>query len=161
MGCKFTRKKAFTMLEVLIVLVVISILFILLVSRVDFSVTSSKEMTVQTDFITYQIALEEVCLEQKALVGDMTLLRDYLNKHLDSAFFVEADGGSLTTSRLDPWGKEYYFEYSRDASNLGKMTIVSCGVDKKMGTADDLSMYVEYKNTPYGYKVVKELANFE
>ena len=160
MGCKLTKKRAFTLLEVLITLVVIGILFVVLVSKVDFSITASKEMTVSTDFLTYQLALEEVCLEEKGLVGNMEILRDQLNKHLSNDFVVEANGGSITSQRLDPWGKQYYFDYSRSGGDMGKMTITSCGPDKLFGTDDDLSMYVAYKNTPYGYKVVTERFNF-
>lgn len=153
---KKMNKKAFTLLEVLIVLVILSILFVVLVSKVDFSVTKSKEMTVHTDFLSYQLAIEEVCLEKKELVGDMATLRDYLNVHLENDLMVKADGGSLKSDRKDPWGQEYYFEYSRSGGDKGKLTITSAGVDMKFGTSDDLSMSVTYKNTPYGYKVVKE-----
>ena len=153
---KHMNKKAFTLLEVLIVLVILSILFVVLVSKVDFSVTQSKEMTVQTDFLSYQLAIEEVCLEKKELVGDMATLRDHLNVHLDNDLMVKADGGSLKSDRKDPWGQEYYFEYSRSGGDKGKLTITSAGVDMQFGTSDDISMSVTYKNTPYGYKVVKE-----
>ena len=150
------KKKAFTLLEVLIVLVILSILFVVLVSKVDFSVTESKEMTVKTDFLSYTLAFEEACLENKGLVGNMETLRDQVNPHLDAELMVEANGGSLVSSRKDPWGKEYYFEYTRDADNMGKMTVICAGADMKFGTEDDLQMSVEYKNTPYGYKVIKE-----
>ncbi len=153
---KICNKKAFTLLEVLIVLVIISILFVVLVSKVDFSVTQSKEMTVQTDFLSYQLAIEEVCLEKKELVGDMDTLRDHLNVHLDYDFMVKTESGSIKTDRKDPWGKEYNISYSRSGGDKGKITITSAGVDMTFGTSDDLTMSVTYKNTPYGYKVVKE-----
>lgn len=159
MGCSYTKKRAFTLLELLIVLVILSILFIVLVSKVDFSVTRSKEMTVQTDFLTYQLAIEEVCLEQKGLVGDMGLLSDQLNVHLTDGFTMTGVGGSLVSSRKDPWGSDYYFDYSRSGADMGKLTITCIGADKRFGTEDDLSMSVAYMNTPYGYKVVKENSN--
>ena len=150
------KKKAFTLIEVLVVLVILSILFIVLVSKVDFSVTQSKEMTVSTDFLAYQLAIEEVCLEKKDLVADMSVLRDNLNIYLEYDLMVEADGGSLVTNRTDPWGTTYYLEYTRTSNDKGKITITSAGVDMTFGTEDDLTMSVAYQNTPYGYKVVKE-----
>lgn len=157
MGCSSFKKRAFTLLEVLIVLVVISILFIVLVSKVDFSVNSSKEMTVRTDFLSYQLAIEEVCLEEKGLVGNMAQLSEQLNVHLGDEFRMTGVGGTLRSQRLDPWGKEYYFDYSRSGGNMGKLTVTCCGPDKVFNTDDDLIMSVAYVNTPYGYKVVKEL----
>ena len=153
---KNMNKKAFTLVEVLIVLIIISILFVVLVSNVDFSITKSKTMTVQTDFLSYQLAIEEVCLEKKELVDNMTTLRDHLNVHLDNDLMVQTVDGSLTSDRKDPWGQEYYFEYSRSGGDKGKLTITSAGTDMQFGTSDDISMSVTYKNTPYGYKVVKE-----
>jgi prepilin-type N-terminal cleavage/methylation domain-containing protein len=150
------NKKAFTLLEMLIVMVILSILFVVLVSRVDFSITESKEMSVHTDFLTYQLAIEEVCLEQKGIIGNMELLSEQLNVHLGEEFIMTGMGGSIVSARKDPWGSEYYFDYSRSGNDMGKLTVTCLGADKKFGTEDDLMMSVTYKNTPYGYKVVKE-----
>ena len=149
------NKKAFTLIEVLIVMVILGILFIVLVSKVDFSVKESKEMSAQTDFLSYQLAIEQVCLNEKQIPSNMETLRDVLNKYLDYDLMVKAQNGKIVTDREDPWGNKYQFEYYRESSNLGKLVVVSAGVDCTFGTEDDLQAYVEYKNTPYGYKVVK------
>ena len=152
---KNCNKKAFTLIEVLIVIVIISILFIVLVSKVDFSVSESKEMQVTTDFLAYQLAIEQVCLEQKELTGDLNKLRDMLNKHLDYELLVKVHNGKLTSDREDPWGNQYQFDYFRSSDNLGKLRMTCAGSDMEFNTNDDIQSYVEYKNTPYGYKVVK------
>ncbi len=152
---KHCNKRAFTLIEVLIVIVIISILFIVLVSKVDFSVSESKEMQVTTDFLAYQLAVEQVCLEQKELTGDMNKLRDYLNKHLDYELLVKVHNGHLVSDREDPWGNTYQFDYFRSSDNLGKLRFTCAGSDMQFDTNDDIQYYVEYKNTPYGYKVVK------
>lgn len=148
-------KKAFTLVEVLIVIVIIGILFIVLVSKVDFSVSEAKEMSVTTDFLAYQLAMEQVCIKEKQLPSDMNVLRDKLNKYLEYDLLVAVQDGKLICDREDPWGNHYQFDYNRSGGNLGKLTVTSAGGDKAFGTDDDLYSYVEYKNTPYGYKVIK------
>ena len=57
------NKKAFTLIELLIVIAIIGILFIVLVSRVDFATDKAKASGVQTDFRSFQTALEQVARE--------------------------------------------------------------------------------------------------
>ena len=57
------KKKAFTLIELLIVIAIIGILFIVLVSRVDFATDKAKATGVQTDFRSFQMAFEQVARE--------------------------------------------------------------------------------------------------
>ena len=67
MNCKYkssmTKKKAFTLIELLIVIAIIGILFIVLVSKVDFATDKAKASGVQTDFRSFQVAFETVSKE--------------------------------------------------------------------------------------------------
>ena len=58
-----TKKRAFTLIELLIVIAIIGILFIVLVSKVDFATDKAKATGVQTDFRSFQVALETVARE--------------------------------------------------------------------------------------------------
>ena len=58
-----TTKRAFTLIELLIVIAIIGILFVVLVSRVDFATDKAKATGVQTDFRSFQVALETVSKE--------------------------------------------------------------------------------------------------
>ena len=58
-----TKKKAFTLIELLIVIAIIGILFIVLVSKVDFATDKAKTSGVQTDFRSFQVTLETVSKE--------------------------------------------------------------------------------------------------
>lgn len=60
---KVMRKQAFTLIELLIVIAIIGILFIVLVSKVDFATDKAKATGVQTDFRSFQVALEQVSKE--------------------------------------------------------------------------------------------------
>ena len=67
MNCKnksfVTKKRAFTLIELLIVIAIIGILFIVLVSKVDFATDKAKATGVQTDFRSFQLAFEQVAKE--------------------------------------------------------------------------------------------------
>ena len=66
MNCKnksFVKKKAFTLIELLIVIAIIGILFIVLVSKVDFATDKAKATGVQTDFRSFQLAFDTVAKE--------------------------------------------------------------------------------------------------
>ena len=58
-----TKRKAFTLIELLIVIAIIGILFIVLVSKVDFATDKAKAAGVQTDFRSFQLAFEQVAKE--------------------------------------------------------------------------------------------------
>ena len=58
-----TKKKAFTLVELLIVIAIIGILFIVLVSKVDFATDKAKATGVQTDFRSFQMAFDTVAKE--------------------------------------------------------------------------------------------------
>ena len=60
---KFVYKKAFTLIELLIVIAIIGILFIVLVSKVDFATDKAKATGVQTDFRSFQMAFDTVAKE--------------------------------------------------------------------------------------------------
>ena len=57
------KRKAFTLIELLIVIAIIGILFIVLVSKVDFATDKAKATGVQTDFRSFQMAFDTVAKE--------------------------------------------------------------------------------------------------
>ena len=57
------HRKAFTLVELLIVIAIIGILFIVLVSKIDFASDRAKVTGVQTDFRSFQLAFEQVARE--------------------------------------------------------------------------------------------------
>ena len=60
---KHLSKQAFTLIELLIVIAIIGILFIVLVSKVDFATDKAKATGVQTDFRSFQLAFDTVAKE--------------------------------------------------------------------------------------------------
>ena len=60
---KNIKKKSFTLIELLIVIAIIGILFIVLVSSVNMAIDKAKTAGVQTDFRSFQYAIEQVARE--------------------------------------------------------------------------------------------------
>ena len=58
-----STKRAFTLIELLIVIAIIGILFVVLVSKVDFATDKAKATGVQADFRSFQVAFETVSKE--------------------------------------------------------------------------------------------------
>ena len=61
------KKKAFTLVEILIVVAVIGILFVTLVPRIDFAGDKARETGVKTDFRSFELAAEQVLRENAGL----------------------------------------------------------------------------------------------
>ena len=139
------KRKAFTLVEILIVICVISILFVVLVSRVDFATDKSRQAGVQNDFHAMQSALHVIALENNSFTGDITQLADELNKNLDSELSVRVENGVIKTDAKDPWGSEYVLEYDKPADTNGRVTLLSPGPDTTLKTQDDIKSEIVIK----------------
>ena len=145
---KNTKKKAFTLIELLIVIAIIGILFIVLVSKVDFATDKAKATGVQTDFRSYQMAFETVAREHagfESLVGedgDLAALVEAVNKNLDAKLQITYADGEMTIGAKDPWKELYTIEYvaaetTTDAEgnevdagkDRGAFVVYSCGAN--------------------------------
>ena len=108
-----TKKKAFTLIELLIVIAIIGILFIVLVSNVDFATDKAKTTGVQTDFRSFQVAFETVSRENAGFntfgwdVGD--------TKRMD---FDEALAGYTYTNANKDAGDRVRNSYDAGDTNL-------------------------------------------
>ena len=58
------KRKAFTLVEILIVVAVIGILFVTLVPRIDFAGDKARETGVKTDFRSFELAAEQILREE-------------------------------------------------------------------------------------------------
>ena len=119
------QKRAFTLIELLIVIAIIGILFIVLVSKVDFATDKAKATGVQTTFRSYQMAFETVSREN---AGFNTFGWDTG----DDAGGVTADGGSITIN-----GNSYtYSNATKDLAD-GKRNSYDEGDKNLNGKQDD------------------------
>ena len=140
-----SKRKAFTLVEILIVICVISILFVVLVSRVDFATDKSRQTGVQNDFHAMQTALHVIALKNNSFTTDIDSLAAELNKNLDSELAVRVENGVIKTDATDPWGSNYVLEYDKPADTNGRVTLLSPGPDTTLRTQDDIKSEVVIK----------------
>jgi prepilin-type N-terminal cleavage/methylation domain-containing protein len=141
-------KKAFTLIELLIVIAIIGILFIVLVSKVDFATDKAKVTGVQTDFRSFQLAFDTVAREQQgfsSLVNgdDYSKLVNAINKNLDNKLKIAIDDGviSMRNDAKDPWGIEYHGQYvtGNDGKDRGAIIMYSNGENMMFGSEANVS----------------------
>ena len=148
------RKRAFTLVEVLIVVVIIGILFVTLMVNLGFSTDKANTAGVQNDFHAFQTAIQIVAMEEQGLNVPIESLKLSINKRLDTGLKLSViEGGSMYSSGVDPWGTEYRLDYSRPENTNGQIVLVSAGPDNKYDTADDIKSTIRY-DTSDGNKVV-------
>jgi general secretion pathway protein G len=141
---KNTNKKAFTLVELLVVIAIIAILFVVLISKVDFAVDKAKTTGVQTDFRSYQMAMHTVGIEYQGYPENIDELANLLNKNLDRELEVVVDGSELKSNAKDPWGTNYKLTYTIPEGTRGEIIVHSAGPDMQFNTADDLTITSTY-----------------
>ena len=139
------RKKAFTLVEVLIVMVSVSVLIVMLIPAISSPVTNSHTTKAKAEINAISLAVNNIGLKNPSFNIDTGLLASYINAELaiDMRFVVAANG-SLKSKALDPWGSEYIITTSFPENTNGEVTITSAGVDQTLGTSDDLVATVRY-----------------
>ena len=158
-----TKRRAFTLVELLVVIAIIGILFVVLISKVDFATEKSKATGVQTDFRSYQVAIETVARENAGLSvlvdndaggeAKYAELEKALNKNLDSKLHVEIDAdGKISTEAKDPWKEQYlgaYLAPDEDGTvkDRGAIVMFSAGKDNKLG----MEAVIQDGNIVFGY----------
>ena len=138
-----TKKRAFTLIELLIVIAIIGILFIVLISKVDFATDKAKASGVQTDFRSFQLAFETVAREHQGFSSlvdeDYEQLEMSINKNLDNKLKIDIDAdGTITMANgaQDPWNTEYHGQYvtGTDGKDRGAIAMYSNGADLTFGS---------------------------
>lgn len=148
-----SNRKAFTLVEILIVICVISILFVVLISRVDFATDKARTTGAQNDLRTLQMAIHQVALEDGELVDDLDLLASRLNENLDSELMVHVENNELVSNAKDPWGSYYKISYSKPANSKGQAVVMSAGPDMKYSSTDDVGKTISCQVSASGMNV--------
>ena len=131
---KIKKKKAFNLVEILIVVAVIGILFVALVPRIDFAGDKARETGVKNDFRSFELAAEQLLRENAGLAdfADIDALcgDNGINLYLDKA--MQFDGTSGESNKEDQWNQPYSIQIVKPASgnpNNGAIIFVSNGKD--------------------------------
>lgn len=142
-GKKSEKKRAFTLVEILIVVAVIGILFVTLVPRIDFAGDKARETGVKTDFRSFELAAEQI-LRENAGLGDFDDVADLcgtngINLYLDKAIQFDTSG---ECAKQDQWNQPYTIQIVKPTGtginpNNGAIMFVSNGKDSLLAEDDD------------------------
>lgn len=144
------RKKGFTLVEILVVIVIIGLLFAIFVPRIDFASNSARETGVKSDFRSFELAAEQLMRENAGLgkhetVAKLCAANGGLNLYLDDALKFSTTGSSLQN---DPWNKPYTVQLVGSAANQnnGGIIFLSGGKDGNIDGTNDFAMATVYVN---------------
>lgn len=135
-------KRAFTLVEILIVVAVIGILFVTLVPRIDFAGDKARETGVKTDFRSFELAAEQLMRENAGVAKfddeDDLCGTNGINLYLDKALQF-TDG---TSAKLDQWNQAYTLQIVKPTGtginlNNGAIIFISNGKDSLLNEDDD------------------------
>ena len=140
-GKKSDKKRAFTLVEILIVVAVIGILFVTLVPRIDFAGDKARETGIKTDFRSFELAAEQLIRENAGLADfdDVEALagENGINMYLDKAIRFDDDG---ECAKQDQWNQPYTMQIvaSSDGNpNNGAIMFISNGKDSMISGSDN------------------------
>ena len=137
-----TKKRAFTLIELLIVIAIIGILFIVLVSKVDFATDKAKSTGVQTDFRSFQVAIESVAKEHAGLAtfgwdtGDANgnRIRDSYDKGDTNKNGKQDDGEVFVGSKVygETWTNIYTLTNPADADDTSAIAALEAAINANL-----------------------------
>lgn len=129
------RQSAFTLVEVLLVIVIIGVLAGMLVVRLSGRSQEARVARAQAD-IRGQLSLALDLFEQD--VGRYPAADEGLAVLIQNPGSPDWKGPYLKGGlKPDPWGAPYY--YAKDPDDPGRYTLLSAGPDGQAGTSDDIS----------------------
>lgn len=145
-----SKKRAFTLVEILIVVAVIGILFVTLVPRIDFAGDKARETGVKTDFRSFELAAEQLLRENAGVAkfDDVDALCDEngINLYLDKALQFTAG----TSAKKDQWNQPYTMQIVKPTDsgvnpNNGAIIFISNGKDSLINEdADNYALVVTF-----------------
>ena len=152
-----SHKKAFTLIELLIVIAIIGILFIVLVSKVDFATDKAKATGVQTDFRSFQVAIETVAKENAGLA---TFGWDTCDTNGDRIRNSYDKGDTNQNGKQDPgevfvgsktygetWTNIYTLTNPSDANDMSAITALEAAINKNLDPKLHITIHDDYTIT--------------
>jgi len=144
------KKKGFTLVEILVVIVIIGLLFMFFVPRIDFASDKARETGVKSDFRAFSLASEQLLRENAGLGKNETLAKlcadtSGLNLYVDPAMKFATTGISAQT---DPWNKAYTVQIVGASAgvNNGGVIFLSGGKDGTLDGNNDYAIATVFIN---------------
>ncbi|MHB0956026.1 MAG: type II secretion system major pseudopilin GspG [Pirellulaceae bacterium] len=140
MNRKFRRRQAFTLLELMIVLVILVLLFAMVGPRLLGSQKKADIKAAQTQIGNLEAALELYAVDMRTFPSTEDGLQALLEAPSDERAAAKWDGPYLDDDvlPLDPWDNSYDYEYPPTNNRRDFPDIWSPGPDGEADTDDDI-----------------------
>ena len=125
------NKKAFTTLELLVVMIIIGIMFVTLVAHIDFMSDDAKKDQLSSDLKAFEDAIVSTVYQDWGFPETRTELIKNLNANIDPRYKFVDSTDYFVSAINDPWGKPYKFVFSEDTDTLSIHYSVSGNPDHK------------------------------
>lgn len=136
-----TRQRAFTLIELLLVLVILAVLGSVVVPKFTKRSQQAKETAAKTDIANMEVALDSFEID----TGRYPTNTEGIKALLDEPSNTKNDWKGPYLKRgvpLDPWGKEYYYKQPGQYNEYG-YDLSSAGPDGVPGNEDDITNWTE------------------
>ncbi len=135
-GANRSARRAFTLMEVLLAIAMISLLAFIVVINVDKTMTSSQEKITES-FVNNSLATP--LMSYKLAIGKYPSTEEGLNALLNAPESAgdRWKGPYVRSLPLDPWGNPYQYRYPAQKSKDG-YDVLSMGPDGQNETEDDI-----------------------
>lgn len=132
-------RSAFTLVEILLVLVILGVLAAIVVPKFSGRTEQANQTAAKTQLSTFETALDAFEIDNGHYPESSEGLNALLINSNDAANWrgPYIKGQQLP---LDPWGRDYIYEYP-GKNNLNGYDLVSMGLDGRSGTEDDITNY--------------------
>ena len=152
------KKKGFTLVEILVVILIIGLLFVFLVPKIDSATDKARETGIKTDFRSYQTAFEAVAREQGGLghqaMGtaskNTATVIEKVNYYLDPALQIAAPNTTIAgTTNKTPAAVTTTVEQSTTGNSGAAASYASDGDHREAATGETCIAYTQTKLDPW------------
>jgi general secretion pathway protein G len=136
------RRQAFTLIELLLVLVILGILAAIVVPKFSGRTEQARRTAAQSQIATFGTALDAFEVDTGAYPKGKNGLNELVNPPRDAGNWK----GPYLKSAIpnDPWGHPYVYE-SPGKNNSTSYDLMSMGADGRAGTEDDVTNWQNKK----------------
>jgi general secretion pathway protein G len=129
------RRKAFTLVEMLLVLVILAVLAAIVIPRFAGRSQQAKETAAKSDIHSLEIALDAFEVDTGSYPAGANGLQALVDQPSNGSGWK---GPYVKTIPNDPWGNPYVYTYP-PKNNKSGVDLASAGADTQAGTEDDIN----------------------
>jgi general secretion pathway protein G len=135
------RRSAFTLIELLLVLVILGVLAGIVVPKFSGTTSKARNTAAQTQISTFKTALDSYEVDMGSYPKGKDGLRELVSAPRNSRNWK---GPYMESIPKDPWGNDYVYECP-GKHNPSSFDLMSMGEDGRVGGGDDIVNWSENK----------------